>query len=122
MGEIDELPKLVAVQASGYESLCEHSVGRNGLTEGLAIPEPPRLEDIRRALRETDDLCVSVRMAETAGELNWLIERGFLVEPTSAVVLAALWKLRERTVAGSRVLLPLTGSGLKVFKSGRQLP
>ena len=122
MGEIDELPKLVAVQASGYESLCERSGERNELAEGIAIPEPPRLGDIERALRETDGLCVSVGRAETVEALNWLIERGFLVEPTSAVVLAALWKLRERIAAGSRVLLPLTGSGLKVFKSGRQLP
>jgi threonine synthase len=42
MGEINDLPKLVAVQAEGYESLCERSPIKNHLADGIAIPEPPR--------------------------------------------------------------------------------
>jgi threonine synthase len=50
--------------------------------------------------------------------LKWLWERGFMVEPTSATVLAALWRLQESGFipSGSRVLLPLTGSGLKTVE------
>lgn len=42
---------------------------------------------------------------------------GFLVEPTSAVVFAAFKKLLERDELekDSKVLLPLTGSGLKLM-------
>ena len=116
MGEIARLPVLVAVQAAGYESLCPRSFEENPLADGIAIPEPPRLEEMKRALEETEGLCVSVGEAETREALNWLWERGFLVEPTSALVLSALWKLLRagKIAEGSKVLLPLTGSGLKI--------
>ncbi|WP_371136998.1 hypothetical protein [Thermococcus sp. AM4] len=68
---------------------------KNILAEGIAIPEPPRLNGMKKALNETDGLCVSVDELETMGALSWLKRRGFLVESTSAVVLSALWKLIE---------------------------
>ncbi|WP_297500371.1 pyridoxal-phosphate dependent enzyme [Thermococcus sp.] len=116
MGEIERLPVLVAVQASGYESLCERSSSKNRLADGIAIPEPPRLEEMKTALKETNGLCVSVTESETMEAWEWLKDIGFLVEPTSAVVLSALWKLVEtgEIPDGSKVLLPLTGSGLKL--------
>lgn len=116
MGEINDLPQLVAVQAEGYESLCERYVMKNRLADGIAIPEPPRKEDMLRALEESNGLCVSVSEAETREALDWLINAGFLVEPTSAVVLAGMWKLVDsgEIPEGSKVLLPLSGSGLKI--------
>ncbi|ASJ00221.1 pyridoxal-phosphate dependent enzyme [Thermococcus gorgonarius] len=116
MGEITDLPRLVAVQATGYESLCNRSPLKNKLADGIAIPEPPRLDEMKRALKETNGLCVSVTWEETEEAWEWLKRAGFLVEPTSAVVLAALWKLVEtgEIPDGSKVLLPLTGSGLKL--------
>ncbi len=116
MGEIPELPRMIAVQASGYESLCERSPERNILADGIAIPEPPRLEEMRHTLEDTNGLCVSVTEGETEEAWNWLRHAGFLVEPTSAVVLAAAWKLIEagEISDGSKVLMPLTGSGLKL--------
>nr|WP_240923459.1 pyridoxal-phosphate dependent enzyme [Thermococcus sp. 18S1] len=118
MGEIDELPIFAAVQASGYESLCERSSVKSHLAEGIAITEPPRLEEMKAVLDETGGICVSVGDSEIARALKWLWERGFMVEPTSAVVLAALWRLQESGFisSGSRVLLPLTGSGLKMVE------
>ena len=118
MGEIDELPIFVAVQASGYESLCERSPVKSRLAEGIAIPEPPRLEEMKAVLDETGGTCVSVGDSEIARALKWLWGRGFIVEPTSATVLAALWRLQKSGFipSGSRVLLPLTGSGLKTVE------
>ncbi|ASJ06612.1 pyridoxal-phosphate dependent enzyme [Thermococcus pacificus] len=118
MGEIARLPVFVAVQAAGYESLCERSKLPNPLADGIAIPQPPRLKEMERVLDETGGLCVSVDEHETREALSWLKRAGFLVEPTSAVVLAAMWKLIERGEIsdGSRVLLPLTGSGLKLIE------
>ncbi|AEK72818.1 threonine synthase [Thermococcus sp. 4557] len=118
MGEIEELPTFVAVQASGYESLCERSSVKSRLAEGIAIPEPPRLEEMKAVLDETGGTCVSVEDSEIERALEWLWGRGFIVEPTSATVLAALWKLQESGFipSGSGVLLPLTGSGLKMVE------
>ena len=116
MGEIARLPVFIAVQASGYESLCERSPLKNNLADGIAIPNPPRLEEMERVLEETNGLCVAVDEMETREALSWLKRAGFLVEPTSAVVLSTLWKLVEtgEIPDGSKVLLPLTGSGLKL--------
>ncbi|WP_457752087.1 pyridoxal-phosphate dependent enzyme [Thermococcus sp.] len=118
MGKIDELPTFVAVQASGYESLCERSPVKSRLAEGIAITEPPRLEEMKAVLEETGGTCVSVGDSEIARALKWLWERGFMVEPTSATVLAALWRLQKSGFipSDSRVLLPLTGSGLKTVE------
>jgi len=118
MGEINKLPKFVAVQASGYESLCERSSVKSCLAEGISIPEPPRLKEMEAVLDETKGTCISVEDSEIERALEWLRGKGFIVEPTSATVLAALWELQESgfLLPGSRVLLPLTGSGLKLFK------
>jgi len=118
MGEIDELPIFVAVQASGHESLCERSSVKSRLADGIAITEPPRLKEMRAVLDETGGTCVSVGDSEIARALKWLWGRGFIVEPTSAVVLAALWRLQKSGFipSDSRVLLPLTGSGLKTVE------
>lgn len=118
MGEIDELPTFVAVQASGHESLCERSSVKSRLAEGIAITEPPRLEEMGAVLDETGGTCVSVGDSEIARALKWLRGKGFIVESTSATVLAALWKLQKSGFipSGSGVLLPLTGSGLKMVE------
>ncbi|WP_324735537.1 pyridoxal-phosphate dependent enzyme [Thermococcus sp. SY098] len=112
-----KMPKLIAVQAEGYESLCRRSEQKSKLAEGIAIPEPPRKEQMLKALKETEGFCISVGDSEIDRAFNDLISMGFLVEPTSAVVFAAFKKLLERGEfeKGSKVLLPLTGSGLKVI-------
>ncbi|MBO8175806.1 MAG: pyridoxal-phosphate dependent enzyme [Thermococcus sp.] len=111
------MPKLIAAQAEGYESLCKRSKRKSKLAEGIAIPEPPRKEQMLKALKETKGFCISVGDSEIDKALNDLISMGFLVEPTSAVVFAAFKKLLERDELekGSKVLLPLTGSGLKLM-------
>lgn len=109
MGAIEELPRLVAVQAEGFESLCDRSERKNILGEGIAIPEPPRKEEMMRALKETNGFCVSVGMEETRKALKRLYSMGLIVEPTSALAYAAY--LREGK--GERAVVMLTGSGLK---------
>ncbi|MEM4538372.1 MAG: L-threonine synthase, partial [Thermosphaera sp.] len=53
----------------------------------------------------------NTEIAEATREL-W--EMGFTVEPTSAIVLAALRKMAD-ALRGKRTALILTGSGLKVM-------
>jgi threonine synthase len=40
-------------------------------------------------------------------------QRGFIVEPTSAVPVAALDSIRRVVGADTEIVIPLTGSGLK---------
>lgn len=109
------LPTMIAVQAKGYESLMERSEEKSNLAEGIAIPEPPRKEEMLEMLRESHGKAVSVGDDEISEALSELISFGFLVEPTSAATYAGFKTLfREGYFKrGARVLIPLTGSGLK---------
>jgi len=115
VGRIPKVPVFIAVQASGYESLCRRRKEKSRLAEGIAIPRPPRKEQMLKVLRETGGTCISVGDGEVKNALRELWNMGFIVEPTSAVVLAAFEKLRasSRIEEKAGVLLPLTGSGLK---------
>ncbi len=109
-------PKMIAVQAKGYESLCERSEEKSKLAEGIFIPDPPRKEEIMEIIRRSEGRCISIDDQEIKSALKDLISMGMIVEPTSAVVFAAFKKLIKGDIEkGSRVLMPLTGSGLKMF-------
>jgi len=124
LGLADGVPRVIAVQAAGYTPLYDAIHGPYGarppeepLADGIAIPNPPRLPQLVEAVRGTGGDVVVVGEAEVLEALKQLARMGLLVEPTSATVLAALWRaVEERLVdAGERVLLPLTGSGLKAL-------
>ena len=121
-GTLVSLPRLVAVQAAGYSPVCvelgvQDTVGHSHLADGIAIAGPPRKAEIAATVRATGGYGVVVGDPEIAAALSWLTGRGYVVEPTSAVPLAALMRcIRDgRVPAGSTVLLPLTGTGMKVL-------
>ncbi len=120
MGAVERIPRMVAVQASGYESLCERSSEKNRIAEGIAIPKPPRLEEIRDALRKSKGICISVNEQETFRGLEKLEKLGFIVEPTSAVILPALERIINggHVNKGETVVAILTGSGMKLMAGG----
>ena len=117
------MPRFIAVQAAGFSPVCAELgvVGpedeRSHLADGIAISEPPRKAEIVAAVRQTHGFGVVVDDGEIASALRWLTGRGYVVEPTSAVPLAALFRcIRDgRIPAGSSVLVPLTGTGMKVL-------
>ena len=121
-GLAGNLPRIYAVQAESNAPLYREVHGREYpalsreiLADGIAVPDPPRLRQVVSAIRESGGDVVVVANEDIRGALKALAKMGFLVEPTSAVVLPAIEKLRARGLleAGERVLAPLTGSGLK---------
>lgn len=120
---LDKVPRIIAVQACGYSSVCEELGVRkeyaieSKLADGIAIADPPRRAQIIEAVRRTGGHGVVVTDEEIGRSLLELIEMGFIVEPTSATAYAALQRsMKEGFLKpGSRVLLPLTGSGLKLI-------
>ncbi|AIF70254.1 hypothetical protein PAP_09390 [Palaeococcus pacificus DY20341] len=114
-GKIKKIPKLIAVQAKGFESLGKRSKEKNMLGEGIAIPEPPRKEQIKSALKESKGVHISVSEEETKKALEELRSMGFIVEATSAVGYAGFKLLlkKELLKENSKTLMPLTGSGFK---------
>ena len=120
-GWIDDLPKLLGVQAKGVAPIAA-TVGdagtddeRNDLADGIQITEPARKEEILDAIADTDGDVIAIDGAATSEELETLRRAGFHVEPTSAAAPAALRIFREQGVLDpdDEVVVPLTGSGLK---------
>jgi len=122
-GLINSIPRIIGVQAEGYTPIYnslygrERKGGKSSLADALRVPKPPRLHEIVSAIRRTGGDAIVVSDSEITIALGRLIRMGFLVEPSSATVLAALSKALNEGIIdkGERVLLPLTGSGLKMI-------
>jgi len=110
LGELEQMPELIAVQASGY-AFGEKGSEESKLADGIAIRDPPRKKEIIRAVRESNGSFVVVNDAEIAVALMELRDMGFIVEPTSATAYAAYKKAKPK----GKTLIPLTGSGLKLL-------
>ncbi len=114
-GVVDKVTKMIAVEAKGYESLGETSVNKSELSSGVEIIEPPRTDQMRDVLEETGGFSISVQDDKIESAKEELLSMGFLVETTSAMAYAAFLDLLEKGEFDEkeRVLIPLTGSGLK---------
>lgn len=124
-GKISRLPKIVAVQARGCAPLCEGFVRgdmdpfpiekRETIAEGISSAHPVRGRQVLGAVRATEGMCIAVEDGETWEAFDMLACKGFYVEPTSAVVGAALSKLIADDVIShdQAVVAFLSGSGLK---------
>lgn len=120
-GVIESMPLLIGVQAQACAPLWAVHVGgsarldwvqeRETLAEGIRIVQPLRGDSVLRAVEETGGAFVAVEEAEIERGLRELAQRGFLVEPTSAVIWPALEKLRSDLP--EPVVAVLTGSGFK---------
>ncbi|MEM4672756.1 MAG: pyridoxal-phosphate dependent enzyme [Sulfolobales archaeon] len=118
-GRIRRMPRPIAVQGYSSQPLYvkihgERVIGEDSsLADGIMVQNPPRLNEIASKIREYNGEVVLVGNSDIRAAWNLLLERGFLVEPTSATVYAAYMKIRKK-LEGLKVLLPLTGSGLKM--------
>ncbi len=115
-----KMPRLIGVQACGYNRICQEirkveCDEKSTLADGIRIEKPPRKSEILEAIRSTGGTCVTLNDDDIRGSWSQLIKTGFLVEPTSATAHAAILKLivDGEIERGSKVLVPLTGSGLK---------
>ena len=123
-GLIEKTPRLVAVQPALLNPLCRAynqnltklpviERKRSSMAEGLAIPKPVRWKRMLQALKKSQGKCIAVEEEEILSAHNKLARIGFYVEPTSAVVAAALPQLYEVAEQRETIVVSLTGSGLK---------
>lgn len=116
---LDSPPKLVAVQACGYDSLSKYlnNVVRvecrepTALADAIRLTNVPRLPYITEAIKRSGGFLVVVNDDMIIDSIKELFRLGFAIEPTSAAAYAA-FKLVRRELSGS-IVIPLTGSGLK---------
>lgn len=85
------------------------------IAEGIAVAQPVKGRDILRSVRDSCGAMVTVEDEEIWSALSELGAAGVYVEPTGAVAAAAMRHLRGNglVTVGQRVVLILTGSGLK---------
>jgi threonine synthase len=120
------LPRIVAVQADGCapvvkawrEGAAVTTAWENPTTHaaGLRVPSPFAGRQMLQILRDTrgDAIAVSERAIQDAQRLLGGLE-GLWTAPEAAALVAALIEMKERRTVASdeRIVLVLTGSGLK---------
>jgi threonine synthase len=117
-GRASRLPRMLGFQAAGAAPLV---LGRpvekpETVATAIRIGNPASWEGAIRAKEESGGLIEAVTDEEILEAYRYLArEEGIFVEPASAASLAGVWRLlREgRLEEGTRVVLTLTGHGLK---------
>ena len=120
-GIIREYPRLMAVQSEHCSPLENYMQGKETpelpktpiLSEGVAIRHPVRLKQIITAVQETQGEVVTVSDRDILEALKESARRGVYIEPTSATAIAAIKQYSSRLKADDRVVVSLTGHGLK---------
>ncbi len=120
-GVTEGIPKLIGVQAEKCAPVYDEMRGTprpcgKSCAEGLLVETPPRLSEIVRAALKYGDI-LTVKEEEIREGLTKALAMGLFIEPTSAVVMAALKRL-ELT---GRTVVILTGTGLKAAEKIREL-
>ena len=121
-----KLPKLHCIQSeitmpivqSWMNSSKKNHGNEQSIAGGIAVSAPPRINEILAIINESKGSATSVKESEI---LKWYkklpILEGIFCEPTSATAFAGLEKLIESGSINKseKVLIPITGSGLKDF-------
>ena len=127
-GLVERLPRIFGVQARACAPLmraCAPLVRAwergdadvepvdegDTVAEGVRIAAPPRGRAVLAAVRESGGAVLSLDDEKTLAAQRGLAQRGFAVEPTSALAVAALDHLGGRL--GDVPVVVLTGSGFK---------
>lgn len=123
-GLIPSLPCLIAVQpellapipesfSRGDPDVAEAVPRGRSLAEGLAIVKPVRGRRILQALRESGGAGLTVSEEEIKEAYRQLARKGLFVEPSSAAAAGAIMQVRELVGLNGKIVVALTGSGLK---------
>ncbi len=93
---------MLGVQAAGVAPIADEiheseaeTDGRNDVADGIQITTPARAGQIRDAIAASGGDAMAVEAAPTERAHERLCERGFYVEPTSAVAVAGLDVYRD---------------------------
>lgn len=137
LGWIDHLPRLIGVQAEGSANIVHAWERRLSMTQVAALPPGPsetiadsiaaglpsdRVKALR-AVYESKGVCLSVSDAAILAAIPELARlSGVFAEPAASATLAGLRKAMQSGAIrpGERVVLLITGSGLKDIRGAMQ--
>lgn len=133
-GCLQRVPRLLAVQPRNCSPLAEAFVDGSvvvnpkrweaTIADGTAVAQPVRDLEVLDAVRASGGDIVSVKESAIAPAVGRLAAKGLYVEPTSALVAAALPELlaRDAIKHGERIVAVLTGSGLRQSSPSFETP
>jgi len=118
--ELERLPRIIAVQSTAcapvYNKYYHRSLqaATSTIAEGIAVQSPARIDEMIEAVRTSGGDIITVTDEQVQEAWGLLARMGIYVEPTSGVAVAGLLKYFAAGVGpGCKVVVPLTGSGLK---------
>ena len=123
-GLINRLPRMVAVQSAqvsplylawrdGFDVVQAITPTGRTIADGVNISNPVRGKRLLHVVSESRGRVMAIQDHAISEGQRKLAKLGFYVEPTSALVCAALKELIAEIHEDDLVLLPLTGNGLK---------
>lgn len=122
---IERLPRLYAAQAAACAPIVsawqanrdepQPVAEQPTAAEGIRITAPIRGREVLQAIRDTGGAAIAVDEAAIQAAQHDLRRHGLLIEPTSAVAVAALPMIRAALGNAATIVIPLTGSGLKAL-------
>jgi threonine synthase len=120
-GLIERMPQLIAVQAARCAPLYHALHGTEPketegetLAEGIRIANPVREGQLLEAVRETGGDVLTVSEERITEGLRALLAMGIGCEPTCAVVWKAFRQVADRLPPDAKIVLSITGNGLKI--------
>ena len=128
---IDKLPKLIAVQSTGSDALVRYLKTSkfeykpaNTIADSISTGAPRNLYMAADAVKESNGFAIAVIDEEIlSAQKEFITQTGILCEPSSASIYAAYKKLiwEDRISAVEKILLLITGNGLKDVETLRKL-
>lgn len=119
------MPKIIACQTKQVSPLYHRLNNLNytppvevdSVADALVSVDPPLLDLMVKRVRETEGEAVMVEEDEIYSAFTGLAEKGFFVEPSSAVAYAAYKKQLQNnpTMKEDKTVIILTGMGLKTI-------
>ena len=121
LGWIEELPKLVAVQAEGSDAVVRYVNGHefeyisaNTIADSISAGAPRNLYMASYAIKKSNGMGIPVTDLEIISAQKMLSKQyGILSEPAAATSLAGFIKLKEDGFIFKNSMLMITGNGLK---------
>jgi threonine synthase len=131
LGWIEKLPKLIAVQSIGSDALVRYLETNNfeyktasTIADSISAGAPRNLYMAAQAVKESNGLAVAVTDDEILNsQKDFIRQTGILCEPSCASVYSAYNKLinEEKFSSFEKILLMITGNGLKDIKALREV-
>ncbi len=120
---INRIPRLIGIQAENCAPLAfafEKNLNeipkierKETIAEGISISEPIRGKQILDIVKKSNGKFIMVSESEIKDALRWITKKGFLIEPTSVVVISGIKKYLNKTSKDEIIVSLFTGHGLK---------